>query len=49
MERDNRSHDAWLWINKGLSLTYARSHTEAIQCYDKAISIYPNLSSTWED
>jgi serine/threonine protein kinase len=35
------------WVEKGDSLRTLRQHKEAIACYDKALSIDPNLNGAW--
>lgn len=38
------SSDAQLWVDRGLILTYAYNHEEAIKCFDKALAADPNCA-----
>ena len=42
-----RSADAQLWFDRGLILTFAFNHDEAVRCYEKALAADPALAMAW--
>jgi tetratricopeptide (TPR) repeat protein len=42
-----KENDAYDWIDKGVAFSKLGKHSEAIECFDKALKLKPDYTDVW--